>query len=55
MKSEISAVLRLSDAALDILLQRGSIVNWPKGACMLKEGETCRHLHFIEKGMIKAF
>lgn len=55
MKNEMSAVFPLSDETLDILLQRGNIAHWPKGALLLKEGEKCRHVHFIKKGLIKAF
>ena len=49
-----SSISLLSESATALLLQEGNARQWPKGAFLLKEGERCMDIHFIEKGMIKA-
>ncbi|HLZ17553.1 MAG TPA: Crp/Fnr family transcriptional regulator [Cyclobacteriaceae bacterium] len=55
IRKKMASILPLSDAACTLLLQYGNVKRWSKGALLLKEGERCREIHFIEDGAIKAF
>jgi len=54
-RTALLSVTHLSDSSIDLLVQEGTLRKWKKGAFLLKEGEKCQEIHFIESGIIKAF
>ena len=45
----------LSDEDLATLISVASYKEFPKGAAILKEGEVCRLLYFVEEGHLRTF
>lgn len=43
----------LSEEAKIDLMASISTKTYPKGSLLLKEGDTCRHLYFIQEGLVK--
>ena len=45
----------LSDDDLSALINVASYKKFPKGAAVLKEGEVCRFLYFVEEGYLRTY
>ena len=46
---------KLSDEAEDALKSGFEQITLPKGELLLKEGQICRHLYFLERGAVRGF
>ena len=56
MDESLSPLLTpLSPEASNLLIEAGTRRNWPRGAYLLREGTTCRHLHGVERGALRVF
>ncbi|HLZ89015.1 MAG TPA: Crp/Fnr family transcriptional regulator [Puia sp.] len=45
----------LTEEAMDQLLQISTTKTYRKGRYLLKQGQTCKHLFFINSGLVKSF
>ena len=46
---------KLTAEAMNFVLQKCDEILIPKGEIILKEGQVCRHVWFIKKGMLRAY
>jgi CRP-like cAMP-binding protein len=44
----------LVEGAMEELLRRVQVKRVEKGSCLLKKGQTCRHLYFMQEGLMKS-
>ena len=45
----------LGETSREQLLECISVKSIPKGGYILKQGEICKHLYYINKGMVRIF
>jgi CRP-like cAMP-binding protein len=48
------AFSELDEAAVNALLQNVTTKSFDKGTYLLKEGDVCKHLYFINEGLVKS-
>jgi CRP-like cAMP-binding protein len=44
----------LEESAMEALLKSTSVKTFEKGDYLLKKGQTCRHLFFVQEGLVKS-
>jgi len=55
LRDSILKISSLSDDDLSALISVARYKEFPKGAMVLKEGEVCRLLYFVEKGYLRTY
>jgi CRP-like cAMP-binding protein len=55
LSNSILKFSHLSDDDLSVLMAAASYKEYPKGAPVLKEGEVCRLLYFVEEGFLRTY
>jgi len=55
LKEFIYSVVPLSEEVMQDVLQYFELVEYPKSYAILHQGQTCKYLYFIEKGLARSF
>jgi CRP-like cAMP-binding protein len=55
LRDSILNFSHLSDDDLSVLIGAASYKEFPKGSAILKEGEVCRLLYFVEEGYLRTY
>jgi CRP-like cAMP-binding protein len=55
LSKKIKEITSLSDNSIDMLLTCAQQKEYPKGQCLLKKGQICNHLYFVEKGWLRTY
>ncbi|MEZ4910221.1 MAG: Crp/Fnr family transcriptional regulator [Saprospiraceae bacterium] len=55
LKSFLTTNLSISEDELDAIQKSCIIKNYPKDAFLLRENEHCRHILFVEEGLLKQY
>src|SRR6185369_1114826 len=55
LKEKINRLFFLPSSSLDLLLGEAKSIHVPKGTILLKEGQVCRSIYFIERGQLRTY
>lgn len=55
LKEKINRLFFLPSSSLDLLLGEAKSIYVPKGTILLKEGQVCRSIYFIERGQLRTY
>jgi CRP-like cAMP-binding protein len=55
LSKKITEITSLSDNSIDLLLTCAQQKEFLKGQCLLKKGQICNHLYFVEKGWLRTY
>jgi CRP-like cAMP-binding protein len=55
LSKKITEITSLSEISIDLLLDCAQQKEYTKGQCLLKKGQICNHLYFVEKGWLRTY
>lgn len=55
LKGKINSLFFLPATSLDLLLGEAKPLYVPRGSILLKEGQVCRSIYFIERGQLRTY